>query len=132
MVPVESDAAGTKAGDQIDRTVAAVLRLMAVDFELPFTDAVTIAISSVAIVPAVAVKLPVTAPAAIVTEAGTVKLALSSDTVTVAPPAGAPLVNVTVHVVAWPDPRLTGIQVKADICASGLINETELVFEAPP
>jgi hypothetical protein len=49
------------------------------------------------IVPAVAVKVPVVADAAIVTEAGTVNKALLLDSATTAPPAGAAPLKVTVQ-----------------------------------
>ena len=49
--------------------------------------------------PAVAMKLPVVAPAATVVEAGTVSNTLLLDTETAAPPVGAAFESVTVHVL---------------------------------
>ena len=64
------------------------------------------------IVPAVAVKLPVVADAATVTDAGTVSAAwlLLSDTD--APPVGAAFDSVTVHELLAFDPKLVGLHVK--------------------
>jgi len=49
-------------------------------------------------------------PAATVAVAGTVSAALLLDTAMLAPPAGATLLNVTVHVLDAFDPRLAGAQ----------------------
>jgi len=48
-------------------------------------------------VPAFAVKVPLVAPAAIVTDAGTVSAALFEDNATEEPPVGAAFDSVTVH-----------------------------------
>ena len=64
---------------------------------------------------AVALKVAVVAPAAIVTEAGTVSRALLLPTVTVLPLAGAAWMKVTVHVLTALGPRLEGVQVKPEI-----------------
>ena len=64
-------------------------------------------------VPAVALKVPVAAPAAIVTEEGSVRAALSSERTTRLPPAGAAVLSVTVQVLLPPDGRL--IQLQADV-----------------
>ena len=66
--------------------------------EPPFNDPVTVAAAEEVTVPAVAVKVPVVAPAATVTDAGTVSAALFPDSVTAAPLAAA-CDSVTVHVV---------------------------------
>jgi hypothetical protein len=75
---------------------------------LPLRVAVMVAVWSLAIVPAVAVKVAVVLPDPTVTEAGTVNAAASSDSVTVAPPV---FDTVTVHVALAPDPRLAGAHV---------------------
>jgi hypothetical protein len=62
------------------------------------------------IVPAVAVKVPVVAPAATVTEAGAVKSPLLLETETEAPPDGAAADRVTVQVDVPPVPRLDSVQ----------------------
>jgi hypothetical protein len=65
-------------------------------------------------VAAVALKLELAAPAATVTEAGTVSEALLLASVTVAPPVGAAWPSVTVHVLEELGPRLVGLQVKEE------------------
>jgi hypothetical protein len=67
--------------------------------ELLLYVAVTVTFRSVAIVVVVAENVAVVAAAATVTDAGTVNAALLSDNVTLAPPLGAALVKVTVHVL---------------------------------
>jgi len=62
----------------------------------------------------VALKLADVAAAGTVTETGTVRVALVLDTVTVAPPAGAALVSVTVQVLEELGPRLVGLQASAE------------------
>ena len=56
----------------------------------------------------VALKVAEVAPAATVTDAGTVSTALVLVSVTTAPPAGATLVKVTVQVLEALGPRLAG------------------------
>lgn len=82
--------------------------------ETPFSVAVTVALWSPEIVPVVALNVAEVAAAAIVTEAGVVRAALSSDTVTEVPPAGAALVSVTVQVLEAFGPRLVGLQTSAE------------------
>ena len=65
-------------------------------------------------VPLVAVKLAVVEPAATVTDAGTTNAVFPLDSVTAAPPAGAALVKVTVHVLDALEPRLLGLQLSVD------------------
>src|ERR1700678_143502 len=63
----------------------------------------------------VALKVAEVAPAATVTDAGTVSVELVLVRVTVAPPVGAAWVKVTVQVLEELGPRLTGLQaIKAD------------------
>jgi hypothetical protein len=59
---------------------------------------------------AVALKVAVVAPAATVTDAGTVSSALLLASVTLEPPVGAVWVRVTVHVLMALCPRLVGLQ----------------------
>ena len=59
--------------------------------------------------PAVALKVAVVAPAATVTEAGTVSRALLLERPTAAPPVSAALASVTVQVPAAPEFRLVGL-----------------------
>jgi len=61
-----------------------------------------------------AVKVAVVAPAATVTDPGTVSAAPVSDKVTTAPPAGAAFVKVTLQVLAAFGPRLVGLHASDD------------------
>ena len=63
---------------------------------------------------AVALKVAVVAPAATVTDAGTVSEALLLARVTLEPPVGAVWASVTVHVLTALRPRLVGLQASAD------------------
>ncbi len=63
---------------------------------------------------AVALNVVVVAPAATITEAGTVSEALLLASATVEPPAGAVWVRVTVHVLAALCPRLVGLHTTPD------------------
>jgi hypothetical protein len=65
-------------------------------------------------------KVAVVAPAATVTLAGTVAAALLLDSVTIAPPAGATLPNVTVPVDPLPPTTAVGFTVKLE-STGGLI-----------
>lgn len=65
-------------------------------------------------------KVAVVAPAATVTLAGTVAAALLLDSVTIAPPAGATLPNVTVPVDPLPPTTAVGLTVKFE-STGGLI-----------
>jgi hypothetical protein len=78
--------------------------------------AVTEALWSEVMLALVALKPAVVAPAATVTEAGTVRIALLLDSVTVtaAPPVGAALDRVTVQALVALDPRLAGAHVIED------------------
>jgi hypothetical protein len=73
-------------------------------------------------------------PAVTVTEAGMVSSALSLDTVTVVPPAGAPPLRLTVQVVDAPETRLVELQVseerEADTAAG--VRFRVALLEAPP
>jgi len=62
----------------------------------------------------VALKGADVAAAGTVTEAGTVRVALVLDRVTVAPPAGAAFVKVTVQVVEALGPTLVGLQAREE------------------
>ncbi len=79
--------------------------------ELPFTLAVTVTAVLVVTVPAVAVKVAVRLPAATVTEVGTVRAELLSDTETLRAPEGAARVKVIVQVAVVPDTTEVGLQV---------------------
>jgi len=67
-----------------------------------------------AMVAVVTLKVEDVAAAATVTEAGTVKVALEFARVTLAPPAGAAWVRVTVQVLEELAPMLAGLQASDD------------------
>ena len=58
----------------------------------------------------VTLKVVEEAAAATVTDAGTVRVELALDSVTLAPPVGAAVLNVTVQVLEELGPRLAGLQ----------------------
>lgn len=62
----------------------------------------------------VTLKLPVVAPAATVTEAGTVNTVLVFVSATAAPPAGAAFVSVTVQTLLAFGPKLVGLHASED------------------
>ena len=80
------------------------------------------------IVAVVAAKVAVVAAAATVTEVGTVSAVVLLASVTAAPPVGAALVKVTVHVVDPFDPRLLGLQASVDI-NTGVVRLTVVLAE---
>ena len=63
---------------------------------------------------AVALKVVVPAPAAIVTDAGTASRVLLLFSVTVDPPVGAAAFKVTVHLLTPPGLRLEGLHVSVE------------------
>ncbi len=78
------------------------------DCVTPLSDAVTVTVLSVVNVPAVAAKFASAAPAATVTDAGTARLALLSDTATTVFAVTA-FDKLTVHVADAPDPNEEGV-----------------------
>ena len=78
----------------------------------------------------VALKLADVAPAATLTEVGVVSTALLSERATLAPPAGAALVKVTVQVLEALGPRLPGVQAKEDT-STGATRLTLALAELP-
>ena len=80
---------------------------------------------------AVALNVAVVAPAATVTDAGTVSEALLLASVTFDPPAGAVWVSVTVQVLTALWPRLVGLQATADT-STGASRLMVAVWELPP
>jgi hypothetical protein len=82
---------------------------------------------------AVALKVAVVAPAATVTEAGTVSRVLLLVSVTLAPPARADWVRVTVQVLAALWPRVAGLQATPETRPGiGASRLTVAVFELVP
>jgi hypothetical protein len=86
---------------------------------------VTVAVPSIVIVPAIAVKLADIAPAATLTVAGTANDELLLEIATLAPPAGAALLNVTAQLVDPLDNTLDGEQLKlVTVAGSGASSDT--------
>src|ERR1039457_1760963 len=94
-----------------DVMLSTVIRRRAIDVVcvLPFNVAVSVAVWSDAMVPAVAVKVAVVDPAATATDPGTVSAAVLLDSATVPPPA---FVSVTVQLLMPPLPSVAGVQLK--------------------
>jgi hypothetical protein len=87
---------------------------------------------AVDIVPAVAWKVPVVAPAAIVTEPCTGSNdGLLLDSVTRAPPVGAGPESVAVQVVLCPEPRLVGLQARLVKVGRGGVKVMVCVRDVP-
>ena len=80
---------------------------------------------------AVALKVAVVAPAATVTEVGTVSKALLLASVTLVPPVGAARVRVTVQVLTALWPRLDGVQATPET-RPGAERPTVAVWELTP
>ena len=87
---VVEDPEFTLVGLQVrEETTVVAARVKVAVWELPFKVAVTVALWFVEMLPTVAVKLAVVLVAGTVTEAGSDKAELLSDSVTLAPPVGA-------------------------------------------
>ena len=95
--------------------------------EVPFTEAVTMAVCALETDPAVTVKLAVVADGPTVTDAGTLREAVLLDSPTIPPPVW---VSVTVHVPDWPALRLAGVQVNV-LTDSGMERVIEAICEMP-
>ncbi len=78
-------------------------------------------------VPAVAVKLAAVAPAATVSEVGTVSDALFEETPTEAPPVSAAEDNVTVQIVPEPDATELGEHDRPETAGAGGVTVTVVV-----
>jgi hypothetical protein len=81
----------------------------------------------------VALNVAVVAAAAIVTDAGTVRVVFVFVSVTTAPPAGATLVNVTAQVLEAFCPRLVGLHASDDTRAGAIrliVTFAELLYVA--
>ena len=119
--------AGVHASDD---TVADATRLIVAFAEPPLYAAVSVSLWLLLIVVVVVLNVAVVAPAATVTDAGTVNSALVSLRVTAAPPAGAACVNVTVQVLVAFCPKLVGLHASDDTVTGA----TRLIvaFAEPP
>jgi len=110
-------------------TVGATSETTAV-WDVPLKLAVTLAVWSVVMVPAEAVKLAEVAPETTVTDEGTLKAPTLLDRDTAAPPAPAAFDRLTVQVEAPPDVRLLGAQLNA-LTTVAATRETEAVCVLP-
>ena len=114
-----------------DVSVTGGVRLSDAVFATPFNVAVTRAVCALAIVPAAALKVPLAAPAGMVTEVGTVKLVLSSAMETRVPPTGAAALRVTVQVAEAPDDKEAGLQANPLMLTRAGLTLTEAVLDVP-
>jgi hypothetical protein len=80
---------------------------------------------------AVALKIAAVAPAATVTDPGTVSNALLLDSVTVEPPAGAACASVTVQLLTALCPRLVGLHTTPET-NTGATRPIVVVCDPPP
>ena len=92
--------------------------------------AVRVALWSALIVVVVALKVAEVEAAVIVIDAGTESAALLSESPTVAPPAGAALVRVTVQVLEAFDPKLVGLHAREEI-STGATRLMVVLAEVP-
>ena len=111
-------------------TVMAAFRVIAALALPPLAVAVTVPVESLAMVPAVAEKVAVEAPAATVSEAGAVSAALFEEMATETPPAGAVELVVTVQMLLAPEFSEVGAQTSAVTFTSGA-RLREAVLELP-
>jgi len=91
--------------------------------------AVTTAVCPVARVPAVALKVALVAPAATVTDTGTLRFALLSLSARLVL-EGAGWLRVTVQMAALPDDKLVGLQARAET-STGASRLRVLLWDAP-
>jgi hypothetical protein len=96
----------------------------------PLAVAVNVPVQVLVIVPAVAEKLAVVAPAAMLTEAGAVSNGLLDVSATVRPPVGAEPLKVTVHALLAPDVSEVGAQT-SEVTVTRGARVMEAVFELP-
>jgi hypothetical protein len=101
-------------------------RLKLVVFKVPFRAAVMVALWFVVKVPAVVMKVPEPAPADTITDAGTEREALLSDSVTVVS-AEATWLKLTVQEVEAPEVSVFALQLRE----VRLIGSTPVVIEPP-
>jgi len=99
-------------------------------WELPFNEAVTIAVWLVEIVPAVAVKFAAVAPDATLTDGGTLNAVTLLERATVIPPEPAACDSVTEHADVPPEPRLVGLH-DTRLTVVDATSEIDAVLEPP-
>lgn len=107
IVQVLESAPATRAGKQESDEIACPAPRMRIELvtELPLYVTVMIAVTLLETCEVDIVNVAEEAPAAMVRLAGTVAAGLSEDKVTTAPPEGAAVGSVTVHVSEEPQPR---------------------------
>jgi hypothetical protein len=105
--PPEFNDVGVQLSPVIVTGATSVIDAVFVD---PFRLALTVAVPPLVIVPAVAGKLALVAPAAAVTDAGTVRFALFDDTASTEPPAGAAPLSAAVQFDTPPEFNDVGVQ----------------------
>src|ERR1035441_2009940 len=118
---------GLQASDVM--LLSTVIRRRAIDVVcvLPFNVAVSVAVWSEAIVPAVAVKAAVVDPAATATDPGTVSAAVLLDSATVPPPV---FVSVTVQLLVPPVPSVAGVH-DTELTVTAVAREIDVVRVLP-
>src|ERR1019366_7108815 len=124
LVPLLLSVAGVHDNEL---TVTAVAKAIDVVCVLPFNVAVSVAVWSVAIVPAVAVKVAAVEPAATATDPGTVSAAVLLDSVTVPPLV---FVSVTVQVLVPPLPSVAGVH-DTELTVTGVAKAIDAVRALP-
>ena len=131
-VQVEFPPGFTVVGEQLREVKAAeAVKPNANVHEPPFRLAVNVAFVSLATVAAVAVNVAVVAPTATVTDPDTLAEPLSLDNATLAPPAGAAELNVTVQLLVPGVVTVAGVQLRLAGCTSGLSVMVAVRFTPP-
>ena len=113
--------ANANGADKVNETVCVALPRVAVSSAVP----------SEVIVPAVALKLAEVAPANTVTATGTPKTALLLVSPTLVPPEGAALVRLTLHALVAPEAKVVGVHA-TEASATGADKVNGTVWEALP
>jgi len=120
-VPVELLPPKTLVGDKVSAVTVGGLIVNVAVADLPLAVAVIVAAALVDTGTVVTVKVALVAPAATVTEAGTVALALLLDRLTASPPVGAALEIVTVPVEDAPPITVVGANASAEAVGAVIV-----------
>ena len=130
-VQVEFPPGFTVVGEQLREIKAAGADKPSENVFEPFRLAVSVAFVSLATAEAVAVNVAVVAPTATVTDPGTLAAPLSLDNATLAPPAGAAELNVTVQLLVPGVVTVAGVQLNPAGCSNGLSVTLAVRFTPP-